>query len=203
MHPIAANFIYASSLAVSHITITLEEPEVIAFGLYATLLPHHPRELVLQCDFAQINDLLGMADYVADEIIEELADVLSTPTGEPHTIDVTGTGGINFNELLFCLQPLLFDENGDHFTESEFGLYAFIKKDASIPVSTSAPETVDKQSELKSYLTALSIQYDFYLHFSRLAMEPSEAMLKAGLQNEVVFKLARTGYELRQCQNKG
>ncbi len=195
-------FIYTPFLAISHITIIREEPDVTMFGLYGNMLLNEMPQLVLQCNFTQMNDLLHLADCVAEETIEYLADVLGSGITEPQTIDVTDKGGINFNDLLFCLAviPTAGDEEEDVSVseKQECYLHAFIKKDSSVRHLEGLLLPSDKQSRLNYYLSILSIQYDFYLHYLKQKIKTGEALFYAGLQDELIFMLAKTGYEMRQ-----
>lgn len=194
----APRFVFTNFVAISHVTITTEESETVLYGLYTELATNEMKDVVIQCDFAKLNDLLSVADFDEDKAIVKLSNVIAAGADEPATIDVAEDGGLNFIDVFICLEPVTYD----HEDEREQGnnlpsyyLHSFIKnEDAVSGVERSLPH--EPRAQIDFYLYALTIRYRFYLHFLQQNEDDESARHYASLEDDIVFQLAKTTYEL-------
>jgi hypothetical protein len=190
--------IFTTYLAISAIILTPDSNHVFLMGVYGNMLNGDIGTIEFECGFGLLNDLLPLVDEQAEEVIEALAQHIAHPSDEHHTIDVSESGGLHFEEHAFALQIIHEqDEEGRPYLPEEpsYHLAGFIPLPAFLPPFMGEPLPTDGAQLVQYYNRLLALQYAFYLSFQKILQEEL-AQVRANLYDPLVRTLARAQYEL-------
>lgn len=196
-------FIYTDFFTASHIIVTDSDPGIILPGVYRNMLTGTIEDVDLTCHFAQLNEMLHCDGAEDEVIIEQLVNAITSGCATPFTLDVSEAGGVECACLLYCMQPMQVSDQpvGNGASIGECLLRAFIPKQPSVNCGTSILPA-KKEDRMEYYLLLLTIRYQFYLHFIQ-EMPVQTALLYSGLQDALMFHLAKAAYEKNTNMGSG
>lgn len=190
--------IFTGNVAVSHIGLYMQEPDVTMFTLFGNLITGDMQPINILCDFGQLNELLSVAHDGSEEAIGKLSTLVSTGYTDGETIDLTETGGLHFLQVLFCLERIsnFYEEDEDETGAStpQYIIREVISEGFAIQVFEKMFSYHDKQSKFNSALCSLAIQYEFYQRFMQQGIQQKEALRLSLLQGRKDLMLAVQQY---------
>lgn len=175
---------YTTYLAISHIILQPDGPEVALAGLWRDVITSELEQAYFHCTFRLLNDLLAAVPGT-DDLAADIADHVE----QGGVLDITDTGGLLIDHLFFSLEPVDSHPNPLGLAaEKELYVRGFIHASTDTPNISSHPPAIT------NLLALLALAYQLYQELIVKKYNDTLAAYYAGLQNPVVMELARKGF---------
>lgn len=181
--------------------------DVTIFGYYENPFEEELKRVDYCCPFSILTDLLLFAGEDGDPIIGAIADKLNDDDCEyPSVIDVENLFGnpLKIEDIILTIyRPMEQDENGEWIEIQDDDLLYIID---SIESKQIFENQKDNSSELKNKLAEhfiiLQNSYKYYLQLLSIGLSEKNSRKKAGLKDELLFRMAIINNEIIKTENK-
>jgi len=175
--------------------------DVTIFGYYDNPFEDELQRVDYWCDFSTLTDILLAANEEGELVIKAITDLLNSDTSdEPNRIDVENLFGKPFkikNFILTIYKPMEQDENGEWKLEDPDEEFYIIDSVEPKEIFESKRNSKDKVNEqLSDYFILLNNAYKYYLQLLDLDLSEKSARKKAGLKDELLFRIAVLNHQI-------
>lgn len=178
-----------------------ENINVTIYGLKEIPESEYLENVSYCCDFSILTDLLLLAEEKGQPINKAITDLLNLETEEnPLVIDILNV----FEEVLYIDKIIL--QIYKPMLENEFGYWVEENPDEEFYIidSVESKENFSQNQnyqqkfndELTEYLLVLNNAYQYYLQLKKVNMPDKLARKKAGLKDELLFRIAVLNYKI-------
>lgn len=175
--------------------------DVTIFGYYDNPFEEELQPVDYWCDFSTLTDILLAANEEGEPIINAITDLLNSHSEEePNRIDVENLFGKPLkveNIVLTIYKPMEQDENGEWKLEDPNEEFYLIDNVEPKDVFENRRNSKDDVSEqLSEYFILLNNAYKYYLQLLDLDLSKKTARKKAGLKDELLFRIAVLNHQI-------
>lgn len=175
--------------------------DVTIFGYYDNPFEEELQPVDYWCDFSTLTDILLAANEEGEPIINAITDLLNSHSEEePNRIDVENLFGKPLkveNIVLTIYKPMEQDENGEWKLEDPNEEFYLIDNVEPKDVFENRRNSKDDVSEqLSEYFILLNNAYKYYLQLLDLDLSKKKARKKAGLKDELLFRIAVLNHQI-------
>lgn len=190
-----------------HELVFMRTPEADSVSMFGTFRETPDGRLTDRdygCEFDQLTDLLLLAGRDGDLLIEQIATVLCNDRidpDEPVSIDVNALLGHSLkikNLRLQIYKPKRQDETGN-WTEWTDEYYLI---DSFKTLNAAQQQALWWQRAFETKLQLLTVSYVHYRQLRRHDFRKKEARRRTGLQDDLLFSLAKAHYRLQQAEKE-
>lgn len=175
--------------------------DVTIFGYYDNPLEKELQPVDYWCNFSTLTDILLAANEEGEPIINAITNLLhSNCEEEPNRIDVENLFGIPLkveNIVLTIYKPMEQDENGEWKLNDPSEEFYIIDRVEPKEIFESKQSSTNEASEqLSEYFILLDNAFKYYLQLVSLNISEKKARKKAGLKNELLFRIALLNHKI-------
>ncbi|WP_143309280.1 hypothetical protein [Chitinophaga vietnamensis] len=149
------------------------------------------QRITISLEFSELNQILMSSDELGVEISNHIKKRLATPTPEkPTVIDIRAEFG-NILKLDNCYLEVYKPQHreGNKWVEDKDNFY-FVDKILTKKEFEKRTKEAEVKRKIQECLELIGGSYVYYQRLRRLGITDEEAKLRAGLQDELLFKLS-------------
>ncbi len=152
------------------------------------------------CEFSVLTDLLIAAKESGEPIIELITNEMNKDEPDyPILIDVENLYQKPLyidNIVLKIYRPMEEDENGVWKEDEDETFYIIDSLEAKEKFEQQKTTEEHLRNELAEYFILLDNQFKYYLQLLKLGIKEKEARRKAGLKDEILFRIATLNHQI-------
>jgi hypothetical protein len=184
-----------------------DSTDVTIFGYYENPFEEELKRVDYCCPFSILTDLLLFADEKGDPIIGAIADKLNDDDCEyPSVIDVENLFGhpLKIDGIILTIyRPMEKNEDGEWEEINDDDLLYIIDSIESKQVFESKKDNTNNfQNKLAEHFIILQNAYKYYLQLLSMGISEKNSRKKAGLKDELLFRMAIINNEIINKEKK-
>ena len=174
--------------------------DVTIFGYYDNPYEEDLVRVDYWCQFSTLTDLLIAANENGEPIITAITEKLNDTDPEyPTVIDVENMFGkpLKIEDIVLTIyRPMEQDENGEWKEEEWEAFYILESVEPKEAFEQKKASKTNLKSQLDEHLILLDNAYKYYLQLLDLDISKKSARKKAGLKDELLFRMAVINHQI-------